>query len=123
MKPLNIDLTFSGLLLVACLGCVLNTVAFTTLVRHPARVKRRTSEIYLIHISLNDWLFSLGLFPQVRKAYQDKDGFQALAMIAKFDLGDTGCKIVLGMTNLNLNASVLFVTGQVIEIKFLINKS
>ena len=59
----------------------------------------------------------------MRKAYHDKDGFQALAMIAKFDLGDTGCKIVLGMTNLNLNASVLFVTGQVIEINFLINNS
>ncbi|CAG5095303.1 Oidioi.mRNA.OKI2018_I69.XSR.g14125.t1.cds [Oikopleura dioica] len=91
----------TGLLVVACLGCVLNTIAFTTLIRHPARVKRRTSEIYLIHISLNDWLFSLGLFPQ------------AFAMIAKFDLGDTGCKIVLGMTNINLTASVLFVTGRV----------
>lgn len=44
-------------------------------------------------------------------------------MIAKFDLGDTGCKIVLGMTNLNLNASVLFVTGQVIDINFLIHNS
>ena len=79
-------------------------------------MKRRTSEIYLIHISLNDWLFSLGLFPQVRKRVKksgENGGFKAFAMIAKFDLGDTGCKIVLGMTNINLTASVLFVTGRV----------
>jgi hypothetical protein len=50
------------------LGVILNSIAFLTLLKRPnrnGRTKRRTSELYLLHICFNDLLFSIGLIPQV----------------------------------------------------------
>jgi len=102
-------LTFT-LLAISTAGIILNSISLATLsqgnIKNQSRgtpPKRRTSELYLIHISFNDLLFSIGLLPQV------------FTRSTKIQMGDNGCKIMLGMTYLNMYASIFFVTIMTVD--------
>ena len=80
--------------------------------------KRRTSELYLIHISFNDLLFSIGLLPQVAMKFWLQNliaKIQVFTRSTKIQMGDNGCKIMLGMTYLNMYASIFFVTIMTVD--------